>query len=74
MEEVNEKLAVELPEDEDFETIGGFVCSVLGRIPAAGESFEYNGTKVEILAAGERSVEKLRLEILPAEDETAETG
>lgn len=40
--DVNEALKplhVEIPESEDYDTVGGFVTVTLGRIPTAGESF-----------------------------------
>ncbi|MGI6432878.1 MAG: transporter associated domain-containing protein [Sphaerochaetaceae bacterium] len=42
MDEVNERLALTLPED-DFETLGGFVFEQFGRIPQNQEKVEYNG-------------------------------
>ena len=35
--EVNDLLGVEISENEDANTIGGFVCAELGRIPESGE-------------------------------------
>jgi len=65
--ELNETLGIEIPEDEDYETVGGYVCSVLGRIPSRGETFEVEGLRFKVLDAGERSVKKLRVEILEKE-------
>ena len=67
--EVNEILGTEIPEDEDFETIGGFVCSTLGRIPSKDETFERDGLRFKVLEAGERSVGKLRIEVMEKEPE-----
>ena len=36
-----EPLGVELPESDDYDTLGGFVLSTMGRIPAQNESFEH---------------------------------
>ena len=33
IEDLNDELRLELPEDQDYETIGGFVFSTLGKIP-----------------------------------------
>lgn len=66
--EVNESLQIDIPEDEDYDTMGGFVCSVLGRIPAAGESFEYGKARIEILKADERSIEQIRVEVLSPQE------
>src|SRR6185295_1400583 len=38
IDEINEAMDLELPEDGDYDTIGGLVFSELGRIPQAGES------------------------------------
>src|SRR5690242_13848642 len=37
IDEINEQLNTRLPDDEEFDTIGGFVFHELGRIPARGE-------------------------------------
>ena len=72
--EVNEILGTEIPEDEDYETIGGFVCSILGRIPSKDETFEKDGIRFKILEAGERNVGKLRIEVLEKEPDHQEQG
>jgi CBS domain containing-hemolysin-like protein len=70
VEEVNEELDISLPEDEDYDTVGGYVFSKLGRIPSAGEDFVSDNIKVEIIAAEERSVSRLRIRVLaPSENE-----
>ncbi len=40
IDEVNEQLGIELPEDES-ETLGGFIYSLAGAIPNAGDRFEF---------------------------------
>jgi CBS domain containing-hemolysin-like protein len=44
------------PEDE-VTTAGGLVTELLGRLPVRGDSVDWNGCKLEILAAGERRAE-----------------
>ena len=41
--DVNGELGLELPEQEDFETLAGFVLAELGRFPRKGEGFEKDG-------------------------------
>jgi len=48
VEEVNEEMGLELPEGEDYETVAGFVLSLLGHIPKRGEQIRYKGLKVVI--------------------------
>jgi putative hemolysin len=42
IDDVNEKLAVELP-DQEWDTIGGFVLDLFGRIPDDGEQKDWQG-------------------------------
>jgi putative hemolysin len=70
---VSERLGVTI-EREGFDTIGGYVLSRLGRVPAVGETFEMDGLGVEIVDAERRRVHKVRIRRLlgrPAEAEPA---
>lgn len=62
VDDLNEEFDVELPEDEDYDTVGGFVFSHLGYIPKTGESFEYRNLKFTVVSAGPRQVKRLRIE------------
>ncbi len=50
-----------IPEDHDYETIGGFVLDNLGHIPHAGEEFRFSDLNVKILDADERRVLKVEI-------------
>lgn len=63
VEEVNEALETSLPEDEAYDTIGGYVFSKLGRIPTKGESIEEDGVRIEVLEAQDRSIHRLRIHL-----------
>lgn len=67
IDEVNDELEIELPEEEDYDTIGGFVFSHLGYIPKVGEKFDYQNLHFSITAAGPRVVKKLRIRKTPVE-------
>jgi CBS domain containing-hemolysin-like protein len=58
-DEVRERLGVEI-EPEGFETVGGYVLTRVGRVPAVGESFEIDGLIVEVLEAERRRIHKVR--------------
>ncbi|MGE0481412.1 MAG: hemolysin family protein [Phycisphaerae bacterium] len=62
--EVNEELGIALPEDADYETIGGYVCTTLGRIPAAGDEFTRANVRFEVLDAEPRKVNRVRIRFL----------
>jgi CBS domain containing-hemolysin-like protein len=41
VDEVNEELGLNLPENENYETVAGFLLYRLGRIPEEGERYRY---------------------------------
>ena len=47
LDDANEKLGLDLP-DGDYETVAGFVLSVLGHIPEEGEQLKYNDLKLAV--------------------------
>jgi CBS domain containing-hemolysin-like protein len=65
---VNDRLGLRLPEEEDFETIGGFVFHQFGRIPEVGERIESHGAVLEVLAATRRRIDLVRVERLASDD------
>ena len=70
IDEVNEHVGVNLPEDE-YDTIGGFVISLLGYLPNDGEmnELDYKILHFTILNLEDKRIGKLKVEILPEEDE-----
>lgn len=67
--DVNEYLHHDLPEDEDFDTIGGLVSHVFGRIPEVGESNESYGYLFTILKKTEQNIETVKLELVIEDDD-----
>ena len=63
--EVRERLGVEI-EPEGFETVGGYVLTRVGRVPAVGETFELDGLQVEVLEAERRRIHKVRVRLAPS--------
>lgn len=64
--EVNAQLGAELPDEGDFETVGGFVLALAGRIPAAGEEFAHQNLKFRVLSAEPRRIGRLRIQMVRA--------
>ncbi len=60
--DINDQCELNLPEDEDYETIGGFVFSRLGYIPKTGESFDHENLKFTIISAEARSIKRIRIQ------------
>lgn len=67
VDELNDRFDLSIPEDDDYETVGGFVFAQLGYIPATGEVFQYGSLRFTILDAEERKINRIRLERLPVE-------
>jgi putative hemolysin len=60
IDEVRQRLNVEIDRD-GFETVGGYLLSHLGRVPAVGEKLEMDGLTVEVLDAERRRINKVRM-------------
>jgi magnesium and cobalt exporter, CNNM family len=60
IDEVKQRLNVQI-DREGFETVGGFLLTRLGRVPAVGERFDVDGLKIEVLEVERRRVHKVRL-------------
>ena len=63
---INRLLDTEIPEDEDFDTLGGFITSSLGRIPSAGEEMEVPPLKVAVKNADKRRL--IEVEVSPLKE------
>lgn len=61
VDEINDELDLSLPEDDAYDTIGGFVLSKMGRIPRANESFVEGDVRIEVVEAADRVVNRLRI-------------
>ncbi len=64
IDDVNDKLTVTLPENEDYDTIGGFVFATLGHIPEVGERFEFDNLRFTVIEAERTRVNRVRIEQL----------
>ncbi|MBU0718883.1 MAG: hemolysin family protein [Planctomycetes bacterium] len=72
IDDLNDQLGIALPEDESYETIGGFVFSAMGKVPQTGERCAHGNVGIQVIAAEPRRVLRLRLEIAAvAEDDGA---
>ncbi len=70
VEQMADRLGITI-EPEGFETVGGYVLTHLGRVPAVGETFQIDGVSVEVLEAERRRIHKVRMRRAP-QPETVE--
>ena len=73
IDDLNEQLSLHLPEEEDYDTVAGFIFSTLGHIPETGESVDYEreGKKIRltVIAVTRRRIEKVRVERIFSEQQ-----
>jgi putative hemolysin len=63
IDELNRMTGLELPEEEGYDTLGGFVTNTLGRIPEPGTIFDYGPARFTILSAEPHKVNRVRIEM-----------
>ncbi len=63
-EDIAEELDFELPEDNDCDTIGGFLINLIGHIPDESEKpvVEFGGIKFTVISVDDKRIKKLRAE------------
>ncbi len=73
IEEVEEHTGKTFPEG-DYDTIGGYIISVLGFLPEDGQMNEvcFENVKLTVLNVEERRIGKVKVEILPVEEKKEE--
>lgn len=65
----------ELPAEEDFNTLGGFVMHMLGRIPAVADYFEWGGLRFEVMDMDKKRVDKVLVaRVAPQQQQDAAAG
>ena len=62
IENLNEKFDLGLDEDENYETISGFVLQNSGELPAEGFNFETNGYKFTVMKMSAARIEIVKIE------------
>ena len=66
VDDLNDHFRIQLPEDQDYDTVGGFVVTTLGHIPREGESFHVGDLRFTVTAAERTKVLKVKVERLAA--------
>jgi putative hemolysin len=63
VDDVNEALAIGIPDNGDYDTIGGFVFSSMGKIPDKGEEFRHENVHFLVIDAEPRKINRLRIHV-----------
>jgi CBS domain containing-hemolysin-like protein len=65
--QLNEKLALGLSQDGEWETVAGYVIHHANRIPAPGEALTIEGVEFRVVAGDARKIERLRVALADGE-------
>lgn len=60
IDELNELMSLRIPEDE-FETVGGFVFGLFGKLPTPGESITYDGVRIVVEKVDNHRIARVRV-------------
>ena len=61
VEDFNDYFECEL-DDEEYDTLGGLVLHVLGRLPRRGEKLEFGGFEFAVVKVDERRIDALQVQ------------
>jgi len=70
--EVNELAGVELV-SEGSDTLGGFIYGQLGKVPAVGDTIEFDDVRIEVLSVAGRRIKQVRVSRSPSAGPTTPT-
>jgi len=63
IDDLNERLGLDVPEDDDFDTIGGFLLARLGHVPKQGETVEAYNAKFTTITATRTHIQRVAIEL-----------
>jgi CBS domain containing-hemolysin-like protein len=75
-DEVRDRTGIRIPEGDVYDTVGGYIMSVLERIPVAGDTLEIEDGSLEVQRMEGRRVDRVRFTPtpMPHDDATTEAG
>ena len=73
-DEVRDRTGIRIPEGDVYDTVGGYIMSVLERIPVVGDSVEIEDGTIEVQRMEGRRVDRVRFTPTPMPHEDANEG
>ena len=71
IDDLNRMFGTELSEEEDYDTLGGFVTTYLGKIPPQGTSFDHEVVRYTVTLSEPHRVNRVRLRHLRQPEDAA---
>ena len=72
LDDLNDELGIQLPEDEEYDTVAGFLLANLGHVPQVGEVLEMNEMRFKTLRATSTQIERLSIEFSTQDSESSQ--
>ncbi|MDA8084849.1 MAG: hemolysin family protein [Nitrospiraceae bacterium] len=72
--DLNEDYSFEIPESNEYDTLGGFLISHLQRLPSVGDVFQVDGHRFTIVTMKGRRVLKIKVERVPEDPAVEHDG
>ncbi|GAB4493431.1 MAG: hemolysin family protein [Anaerolineales bacterium] len=60
-----------LPDEEEYETLGGFIMNYLGSVPHESDMFEWNGLRFEVMDMDGNRVDKVMVTLKPVKNDAS---
>ncbi len=65
--QVRSRVGVDVPDGPAYETVGGWVMAVLGRVPVVGDEVTVDGWSARVVDMDGHRVDRVRLSRIPPE-------
>ncbi|MDR1959360.1 MAG: hemolysin family protein [Planctomycetaceae bacterium] len=65
IDDINERLRIKLPDDQDYDTLAGFLLDQFEHVPVNGEFLDFENFRITVAGATPRRIEKVRIEPIP---------
>ena len=61
----NEKFGTDIPEDSQYETLGGFLSKITGHIPEVNEEIRHDNIRFTVMKKSPRRIRQIRVAKVP---------
>lgn len=73
-DELRDRTGIRIPEGDVYDTVGGYIMSVLERIPTVGDVLQIDDGTLEVQRMDGRRVDRVRLTLTPVPEESTIEG
>ena len=68
IEDLNKELEIDIPESEDYESLGGYILDILGRVAEVDDIVSLDGVTMKVLEVDKTRVVKILIELSEEEE------